>query len=57
MAGVQPTAGAPASRKARELWVFLFLTVVFWPMVAIAIVGGYGLAVWLFQLAAGPPGA
>ena len=44
-------------RKSRELWAFLFLTVVFWPLLAIAVVGGFGLAVWLFQLVSGPPAA
>ena len=53
MAEVQPFE----RRKSRELWAFLFLTVVFWPLLAIAVVGGYGLAVWLFQLAVGPPAA
>ncbi|WP_448188257.1 periplasmic nitrate reductase, NapE protein [Azospirillum sp. sgz301742] len=51
MADVQPFE----RRKSRELWAFLFLTVVFWPLLAIAVVGGYGLAVWLFQLVSGPP--
>lgn len=53
MVEVQPEG----RRRSRELWAFLFLTVVFWPLLAIAVVGGYGLAVWLYQLVAGPPGA
>ena len=57
MADVQPAAQAAERTKSRELWAFLFLTVVFWPLLAIAVVGGYGLAVWLYQLVAGPPGA
>jgi periplasmic nitrate reductase NapE len=39
------------------LLVFLFLTVVLAPMLAVAIVGGYGFMVWMYQLFAGPPGS
>ncbi len=42
--------------RLRELSAFLFLTVVLAPAAAVAIVGGYGFAVWMFQLIAGPPG-
>ena len=41
--------------KRRELWGFLFLTVIFAPALAVAIVGGYGLLVWMYQLVQGPP--
>lgn len=48
--------GAPAGRsRAREVWAFVFLTVVLWPVLAIAFVGGWGLVVWIYQLFAGPP--
>jgi nitrate reductase NapE len=47
----------PERRKSREVWTFLFLTVVFWPLAAIAVVGGYGLVVWIYQMLAGPPTA
>lgn len=43
--------------KTRELGGFLFLTVVLAPAVTIAIVGGYGFAIWMYQLIAGPPGS
>ena len=42
--------------KRRELSAFLFLTVVLAPAITIALVGGYGFAVWMYQLIAGPPG-
>lgn len=42
--------------RKRELGVFLFLTVVLAPALSIALVGGYGLAIWMWQLIAGPPG-
>lgn len=44
-----------ASRR-RELMGFLFLTVVLAPAVTVAIVGGYGFVIWMYQLVAGPPG-
>ncbi|MBY0431310.1 MAG: periplasmic nitrate reductase, NapE protein [Rhodospirillales bacterium] len=36
--------------------MFLFLTIILWPLLAIAVVGGYGLLVWIAQAIAGPPG-
>ena len=41
--------------KLKELYAFLFLTVVMVPMLAVAFVGTYGLLFWLLQLFAGPP--
>ncbi len=41
--------------KRRELLSFLFLTVIFAPAFAAAIVGGYGFLVWMYQLVQGPP--
>jgi len=45
----------PATRKRSELRAFLFLTVVMAPVLAVIVVGSYGLAVWIYQLFAGPP--
>ena len=42
--------------RRRELMVFLFLTVVLAPALSVAIVGGYGFAIWISQLLLGPPG-
>ncbi|MEQ8289547.1 MAG: periplasmic nitrate reductase, NapE protein [Gammaproteobacteria bacterium] len=42
-------------QQKKELRAFLFLTVVLAPLLAVAIVGGYGLLVWLYQMFAGPP--
>jgi nitrate reductase NapE len=36
--------------------MFLFLTVVLAPVLAIAVVGGYGFIVWMLQMIYGPPG-
>ncbi|WP_355661102.1 periplasmic nitrate reductase, NapE protein [Halomonas salifodinae] len=45
-----------ASRKRQEIKLFLFLTVLLFPLLAVAVVGGYGFAVWIFQMFVGPPG-
>lgn len=47
-------AAIESGRKA-ELGAFLFLTVVMAPLIAGAVIGGYGLLVWIWQLFAGPP--
>lgn len=41
--------------KTSELKAFLFLTVVMAPVLAAVIVATYGLAVWIYQMFAGPP--
>lgn len=47
---------SPSDVKKREWLLFLFLTFVLVPVLAVALVGGYGFLVWMFQLIAGPPG-
>jgi periplasmic nitrate reductase NapE len=41
--------------KAQERKAFFFLTVVMAPALAAIVIGSYGLAVWIYQLIAGPP--
>ena len=41
--------------KKSELKAFLFLTVVMAPVLAGVVIGVYGLAVWIYQVFAGPP--
>ena len=43
-------------RRRMEIFAFLFLTAVLIPALAVATVGSYGLAVWVYQMMAGPPG-
>ena len=43
-------------RRRMEIFAFLFLPAVLMPALAVATVGGYGFAVWIYQMAAGPPG-
>jgi nitrate reductase NapE len=47
---------APRMQKRRELVAFAMLAVVIWPVVAVAVVGGYGFLVWMYYLFTGPPG-
>lgn len=42
--------------KKYELRVFLFLTVVLFPVLSIALMGGYGFIIWMSQIVFGPPG-
>ena len=48
---------ANTSHKRRmEIYAFLIVTAVLMPGLAVAMVGTYGLAVWVYQMIAGPPG-
>lgn len=54
----QPQDGAlsHAASKRRELTVFLVTTLVLIPGASVAVVGGYGFLVWIWQMIFGPPG-
>ena len=41
--------------KAEERRAFLLLAVVLFPVLSVAVVGGYGFLVWMSQLVLGPP--
>ncbi len=43
------------TEKKSELKAFLFLTVVMAPALAGFVIATYGLAVWIYQMFAGPP--
>ena len=43
------------TEQRRELAVFIFLTFILAPILAVLIVAGYGFCVWMYQLIAGPP--
>jgi len=47
---------ATSRRRRMEIFAFLFLTAVIMPALAVATVGSYGLAVWIYRMVAGPPG-
>jgi len=40
-----------------ERRVFLFIAVFLFPALFVALVGGYGLLIWLLQMLIGPPGS
>lgn len=42
--------------KRHETRLFLFLIILLFPLLSIALVGGYGFVVWMLQLIMGPPG-
>nr|WP_089217909.1 periplasmic nitrate reductase, NapE protein [Sphingomonas laterariae] len=42
-------------RKRTELQLFLFLTIILFPILAVGLVATYGFIVWMWQLVAGPP--
>jgi nitrate reductase NapE len=41
--------------KKAELRAFLFITIFLFPILAVAIVGGLGFAIWISQMLFGPP--
>ena len=55
--GIARMSGTEVPTRRQELLVFLFFTVVLAPLLSVAIVGGYGFAIWMYQLIAGPPGS
>ena len=52
----EPNSGASARSRRDEVFAFVVLAVLIWPVLAAAVVGGYGFFVWMFQLVFGPPG-
>ncbi|PXX90298.1 periplasmic nitrate reductase, NapE protein [Marinobacter vulgaris] len=50
------TASSQEHRKKYELRLFVFLIVFLFPILSVAIVGGYGFIVWMSQILMGPPG-
>ncbi len=43
---------APSTRQ-EEFRTFLFLAIVMAPVLAVAVVGGYGFLVWMYQVVTG----
>jgi nitrate reductase NapE len=50
-----PDAVDAPSTRTEELRSFLFFTIAMAPALAVAIVGGFGFLVWMYQVVAGPP--
>ncbi|HTF83648.1 MAG TPA: periplasmic nitrate reductase, NapE protein [Cellvibrio sp.] len=49
-------AQADQEQRRQEWRLFIFIIVFLFPILSVAIVGGYGFVVWMYQLFAGPPG-
>lgn len=56
MGGVRVTETFKARRR-KELIAFVALAVFLAPVIAVASVGGFGFAIWMYQVVAGPPGS
>jgi len=56
MSAIDGDQAVHARRRRMEVFAFLFLTAVLMPALAVATVGSYGLAVWIYQIVNGPPG-
>ena len=46
----------PRKTRRQEFLAFLVLAFGIWPIVAVAVVGGFGFLVWMWQIVFGPPG-
>lgn len=46
---------ARRAQQRSELRVFLLITVVVFPVLAVGLVASYGFAVWIWQMFNGPP--
>jgi nitrate reductase NapE len=51
-----PDKGSAGKERRRELLTFFVLAFGIWPLVAVAVVGGFGFLVWMWQIIFGPPG-
>ncbi|WGL15757.1 periplasmic nitrate reductase, NapE protein [Microbulbifer bruguierae] len=47
---------ATSEQRRRERRLVLFILIFLFPILAVAIVGGYGFLVWILQMIFGPPG-
>lgn len=43
-------------QRRKEARLFVFLVVCLFPLLSVAIVGGYGFLIWFSQMLYGPPG-
>ncbi|WPN48742.1 MULTISPECIES: periplasmic nitrate reductase, NapE protein [unclassified Pseudomonas] len=51
-----PSMDDSTQRLRKETRLFYFLIIVLFPLLSVAIVGGYGFFVWFLQMLLGPPG-
>jgi nitrate reductase NapE len=53
---VENSTGPATHKKRDETLAFIFLAFILFPVLAVAIVGGFGFIVWMQHLIFGPPG-
>ncbi|MGH7045903.1 MAG: periplasmic nitrate reductase, NapE protein [Stellaceae bacterium] len=46
----------PRNTRRAEIFAFIVLAVLIWPVLSVGMVGGYGFIVWISQIILGPPG-
>ncbi|RWU19046.1 periplasmic nitrate reductase, NapE protein [Pseudomonas alkylphenolica] len=51
-----PTAEEQKPVRRKEALLFVFLVACLFPLLSVAIVGGYGFIIWFLQMLYGPPG-
>lgn len=51
-----PTAEEQKPVRRKEARLFIFLVAFLFPLLSVAIVGGYGFIIWFLQMLYGPPG-
>jgi nitrate reductase NapE len=44
------------TQRNREIWSFIILAVLIWPVIAVGVVASWGFVVWIYYALTGPPG-
>ncbi len=44
-----------SEHKKLEKRLFLFICIIFFPLLSVILVGSYGFAIWILQIIFGPP--
>jgi periplasmic nitrate reductase NapE len=45
-----PSASSAAPSRRAETLMFLALSVLVWPLIAVGTVGAYGFSIWIYQM-------
>jgi len=56
MPSAETSSGQEPPRKRDEFLAFLFVAVILAPLLAVMLIGGYGLAIWIAHMFGAPPG-
>lgn len=52
---IEATSPSSPTERRKEWRLFLFIIVFLFPILSVAVVGGFGFFIWMYQLLAGPP--